>query len=247
MVYIQSDSERKLPHHFDAASALYGAKDTAQDYRLTSFEEVQSGKFDNLIRTNLFVGSVEFMREVFSRVGKTPAPILNSNRTHLPLTMKQVREAVANDDKIFVKPFQQKLFSGLVVDKFSISSLKEFADDLVVMAYEPLPTILSEWRVYVMYNKIEDSRNYSGDFKIAPQPWEYIWILGVIKKLGNQLLSSSFVVDVGVCKLPAYVTQENTCEIIEFNDMYAIGNYGVDNSMYLRMLKERYFEIMRHE
>src|SRR5258706_3487202 len=149
MVYIQSDSERKLPHHSDAACALYGAKDSAMDYRLISFEEVQSGKFDNLIKTNLFVGSVEFMREVFSRVGKTPAPIINSNRTHLPLTLKQIREAAANNDKIFVKPFQQKLFSGLLVDKYSISSLREFADDLFVMAYEPLPPILSEWRIYI--------------------------------------------------------------------------------------------------
>lgn len=36
---------------------------------LTSFEEVQSGKFDMLIHKKLFVGSVEFMREVFKRVG----------------------------------------------------------------------------------------------------------------------------------------------------------------------------------
>lgn len=51
MVYIQSDSERKLPHHFDAASALYGALDNAQNIRLTSFEEIQSGKFDLLIKS----------------------------------------------------------------------------------------------------------------------------------------------------------------------------------------------------
>lgn len=27
MVYIQSDFDRKLPHHFDAACGLYGALD----------------------------------------------------------------------------------------------------------------------------------------------------------------------------------------------------------------------------
>ena len=30
MVYIQSDKERKLPHHFDAACALYGALDSSK-------------------------------------------------------------------------------------------------------------------------------------------------------------------------------------------------------------------------
>jgi hypothetical protein len=33
--------------------------------------------------------------------------------------------------------------------------------------------------------------------------------------------------------------------IVEFNDMYAIGNYGMPNDLYLRLLRERYFEIMR--
>ncbi len=61
MVYIQSDNDRKLPHHFDAACALFGAIDSGVDYRLTTFEEVQSGKFDSLIKKNLFVGSTEFM------------------------------------------------------------------------------------------------------------------------------------------------------------------------------------------
>ena len=42
MVYIQSDSERKLPHHFDAACGLFGALDNGQDIRLTSMEEVKS-------------------------------------------------------------------------------------------------------------------------------------------------------------------------------------------------------------
>ena len=34
-------------------------------------------------------------------------------------------------------------------------------------------------------------------------------------------------------------------EIVEFNDMWAIGNYGIENHLYLRLLRERYFQIMR--
>jgi len=55
MVYIQSNIDRNLAHHFDCSCALYGAIDSGLDYRLTSFEEVKSGKFDNLIKNNLFV------------------------------------------------------------------------------------------------------------------------------------------------------------------------------------------------
>ena len=240
MIYIQSDSERKLPHHFDAACALYGAIDSCFDYRLTSFEEVQSGKFDNLIRSNPFIGSVEFMREVFTRVNKVPKPIMNSDREHVKVSLSMVREAIAKlpESKIFVKPFQQKLFTGLVIDKYSISSLREFPDDLEVMSYEYIDNILSEWRVYVMDGKIQDSRNYSGDFKVSP---DYFTIESKIKSLRNQL-PSAYTMDVGVIQHHAggiYTT------VIEFNDMYAIGNYGIENSLYLRMLKQRYFEIIK--
>ena len=54
---------------------MYGSIDGGLDYRLTSFKEIESGKFDSLIRTRLFVESVEFMREVFSRVGKSPREV----------------------------------------------------------------------------------------------------------------------------------------------------------------------------
>jgi len=244
MIYIQSNSERTLPHHFDAACAMYGAMDTAQNYRLTTFEEVESGKYDNLIRLNLFVGSVEFMREVFKRIGKEPT-IINSDRNHIRVPMSYVRDGVNNGVSYFVKPFQQKLFSGLVVDKYSISSLKEFSDDLEVMVYGVLPKILSEWRVYVMNHQIIDIKNYSGDFMLFPNTR---FIKDKLKELRDRL-PSTFVMDVGVYD-EGLVTPSVNCSmyksvIIEFNDMYAIGNYGVPNDLYVRMLRERYFEIIR--
>ena len=112
MIYIQSNKERTLPHHFDASCALYGAIDSGLDYRLTSFEEVQSGKFDLLIKSNCFVGSVEFLREVFNRVGiSNPRVPLNSDRTHHTMSIKDVRECVANGEELFVKPIEIKLFT----------------------------------------------------------------------------------------------------------------------------------------
>jgi hypothetical protein len=56
--------------------------------------------------------------------------------------------------------------------------------------------------------------------------------------------------DVGVClNDDPYSTTPNSDKtknvIIEFNDMYAIGNYGVPNDLYVRMLRTRYFEIIR--
>lgn len=93
MVYIQSNPERTLPHHFDVACAMFGAIENAKDYRLTSFEEIESGKFDSLIKQRLFCGSVEFMREVFKRIGLNDVRLpRNSNRTSEVITLGEAKE-----------------------------------------------------------------------------------------------------------------------------------------------------------
>lgn len=240
MVYIQSDSERILPHHFDAACALYGAKDSGQSFRLTSYEEVSSGKFDNLIKQNLFVGSVEFMTEVFSRIGKV-VPSLPTSQASIQSTIKEFRE---REDSFFIKPLQTKLFSGMVVDSMNISILDSYPEETKILVSLPFESkILSEWRCYVRYNKIIDARNYSGDFKIIPDfKWAEKFLdpndtsLHEFNKL--KFYPTSFTMDLGILENGHNV-------IIEYNDMWAIGNYGIDNSDYYKLLRERYFEIIR--
>lgn len=235
MVYIQSDSERTRPHHFDAACAMFGAMDAGQEYRLTTFEEVTSGKFDALIKSHLFVGSVEFMREVFGRIGKTPKLPKNSNRMEEITTLQKARGIVEVVGPLFIKPTQTKLFSGAVYDKMFIGSLAKFPPDTeVIIAQSFGQRILTEWRCYVHYKEIIDARNYSGDFQIMPN-WDYVH--SVIKE--NSDFPDAYVVDVGVL-----ANGENV--VIEFNDLWAIGNYGIDNLQYYKLLRARYFEIIRN-
>ena len=49
-----------------------------------------------------------------------------------------------------------------------------------------------------------------------------------------------YTVDIGILE-----NDENV--VIEFNDMWAIGNYGIPNDIYLRALKGRYFEIINNK
>lgn len=235
MIYIQSNSERTMPHHFDCAAALYGAIDNCQDWRLTSYEEVSSGKFDLLIRNKLFVGSTEFMTEVFKRVGISDVRVpRNSNRDVEFITLGEAHNRVANGSKLFVKPIEIKLFTGLILDGMKYSSLEKLDPQTMVMAYKPFESkILSEWRIYIHRNQMVDSRNYSGDFTINP---DYNYVKSVISQ--NNDFPCAYTIDVGILE-----SGENV--VVEFNDMWAIGNYGMPNDIYLRLLKDRYFEIIR--
>jgi hypothetical protein len=236
MVYIQSDNERKLPHHFDCACALYGTIENCLDYRLTSYEEVSSGKFDSLIRNNLFVGSVEFLTEVFSRVGITNVRVpKNSNRVSEITTLGEVKQRRESGEILFIKPTQIKLFTGFVFDKYNYTFINDLPDDTELMVYKPFEfDIVTEWRVYVYRNDVKDWKHYSGEITMLP---DYGYVTNIIKENKSEF-PVAYTIDVGVLS-----NGENV--VIEFNDMWAIGNYGLDNITYLRMLHERYFEIMR--
>lgn len=235
MVYIQSNEERTMPHHFDAACGFYGAEDLSLKTRLTSFEEVASGKFDSLIKKHLFIGSTEFMVEVFKRVGIIDVRLpKNSNRESKIITLGEAHKMVADGKKIFIKPVETKLFTGLVLDGFKYSCLEKLPDETKVMAYEPFAHhIVSEWRLYVYDDKIMDARNYSGDFTISPS-YDYAF---KIAGENSSLFPVAYTIDIGILE-----NGENV--VIEFNDMWAIGNYGLPNDIYVQLLKARYFQLI---
>lgn len=237
MIYIQSDSDRTRPHHFDCASAMYGAIETGQDYRLTTYAEIASGRYDLFLRSNLAVGSVEFMKLIFERLdlGDVRVPI-NSNRTHWVGTIGEIKRSAQLGNKHFIKPFDIKLFTGFVIDQMQYSSLNGIPDETPVMVYEPFKyPIESEWRCYILNNRVEYIANYSGDFLVNLNG---TYLQKVIAD-NKSTFPTAYTIDIGVL-----ANGENV--VIEFNDMWAIGNYGVPNDLYLRMLKERYFEIIRN-
>lgn len=236
MIYVQrSDIHKSIPHHFDCSCAMYGAIETDQEFKLISFDELLSGEYDNKLRTNLFVGSVEFMREVFDRlkVGDIRVP-RNSNRNEEITTLDKVRERVTNGEVLFTKPSKIKLFTGMIVTKDFLPALNIYDGDTEVYVSKPFDNpILAEYRCYVNDGEIVDIRSYMGNPSIIPDNNFLNRVL-----LENTDFPVSYTIDVAILK-----GLENV--VVEFNDMWAIGNYGIPNDLYLRLLKNRYSEILR--
>lgn len=235
MVYIQKNRDG-MPHHFDCACALYGAQDLGLDYKLVTFEEVQEGKWDNLIKQRLFVGSVEFMTEVFKRVGiEQPRLPLNNLRAEKRMLMSEFQY----EAPVFIKPTQIKLFTGTVIDEFNHVQYKHHYPDAEIIVQDVID-FTSEWRCYIFRNKLVDIKNYSGtiieDLGFLKNFVEKL----VLNEISTKNFPETFVIDIGFSN-----AWDIPISVIEFNDMWAIGNYGVDNDLYVRMLKERYFDIIK--
>lgn len=233
MVYIQSDEERRLPHNFDAACALFGAKDSGEDIRLTSFDEIASGKFDLLLKKKLFVGSVHFMTEVFNRIGKPVSAMHNPFQNFLYITAGEAKGKIANGETWFIKPLQTKLFTGMVFGPDNLDQLESIDDNTQVQIAPPFENkIAAEVRCYVHNNRIVDARGYAGDYKLWPD-----WHWANRKLLSLKDMPIAFTMDIGIL-------ENGTNVIIELNDMWAIGNYGMENAVYFQLLYDRYMEIV---
>ena len=235
MIYIQKKDNEDIPHHFDCACAMYGAIDLGLDYILVSFEEVKNGKFDSLIKNNLFVGSVEFMTEVFNRVGiEQPRLPINNLRPYEEMKLRDFKY----EYPVFIKPKSIKAFTGFVVDDYSKSMLNTLDKELDIIIQQVI-NFNSEWRFYIFRNKIVDIRHYSGRMDI-----NLIGAVNNFNKLDDSTFKNfpeTFVMDIG------FYNDSDSYTIIEFNDMWAIGNYGVPNDLYVRMLKDRYFDIIKNK
>lgn len=234
MIFLQKDKYSDIPHHFDVACAMYGAIETGQDYRLITYEDLATSRL-LVTKNNLFVGSVEFMRAVFNLVGvEDPRVPENSNRPFDVITLGEAKSRAKSGEKLFIKPFEIKLFTGFVIDQMQHTSINGIPDDTKLMAYKPFEhRIESEWRCYIFNNRVEYIGNYSGDLYVNI---DGSYLNKVIDE-NKDKFPCAYTIDIGVLS-----NGENV--VIEYNDMWAIGNYGMPNDIYLRMLKKRYQEIL---
>jgi hypothetical protein len=236
MIYLQKDSNRELPHHFDVSCAMYGAMDTGQDFRLITYDDLISGKFNKLVTSNnLFVGSVEFMRVVFQIAGvEDPRLPMNSDRKHSIQTLGEIKRLAQLGQKFFIKPFDIKLFTGFVIDQMQNTSISNVPEETRVMVYDVFDQpIESEWRCYINDHRIEYLANYSGNLYVSI---DSSYLEKIIQNNRNTF-PSAYTIDIGVLSGGQNV-------VIEYNDMWAIGNYGLSNDVYVRMLRKRFKELL---
>lgn len=229
-----------LPINVDIQNAIDGFEYLGYDVVGFTLEDVMSGKMDSRAKTNPFVGSIDTMSMLFKNIRKYPTPIdfpesiINSgllNREIVTMKLNDFVNAFKRTNKpMFVKPVQTKLFDGVLISKQEhLSYLKlENCDILVCNQLN----IVSEHRVYVHNKKAIYSCNYNGDFRINPN---FNYVDKLIDAYKEQPIA--YTVDVAILK-------DGSMTVIEFNDFWAIGSYGLYCINYAQMLLDRYFEIV---
>ncbi len=138
---------------------------------------------------------------------------------------------------IFIKPSNKiKAFTGtVVINKNDVDWVLEgYEGDLLV---QEVINIMSEYRCYVMDGKIIGLKHYNGDHLTFPN---VDFVQKTVNFASSNLKQKSFTLDFGV-------TNEGQTILIEANDAWAIGNYGLEPELYFKFIKKRWFQIISNK
>jgi hypothetical protein len=190
---------------------------------------------------NIVVGSVEMCSWWLENNGyDLPEPIdLEPFRTYLRRnfqvwTVEDVRENLKwGKGPLFVKPAHRiKAFTGFVAYDllfFDIFS-ERYQGDVIVQS---VIDIVSEHRVYVNNNQIVGCKHYSGDPLLFPKRHIVNLVHGIAKECIDY---HSYTMDFGVL-------EDGSTVLIELNDAFAIGNYGLDPKTYYLFVRDRWLQL----
>lgn len=140
-------------------------------------------------------------------------------------------------NKYFVKPVNHKQFNGMVWhnDEFSRRLIVTQPDDTEVWISDYV-NFVSEYRSFILDGEVLDCRHYKGDWSIAPKK--------NIVKAGVEAMKGSC--PIAYC-LDWGITDDGHTLLVEMNDAYAFGNYGLNPVYCAHMLSARWYEMARAE
>lgn len=196
----------------------------------------------HITKDDMCVGSVQATTRFFSIAGiKTPEsityPVELEQFLGRSIEKKSLSEIKSIDLPLFIKPADEiKKFTGDVFSKEShLENLRIFDkcdNDTQVWTSEVLE-FETEYRVFVSNGVIYGMKHYKGDFALMIN----------MEKVKEMVLAykncpSAYTLDVGL------VNGETV--LVEVNDMWAIGSYGLEGRDYALLCARRMKEIMNN-
>lgn len=230
-VYIQAQTQG-MPYNVNTFSAMLGFQQMGFETALfQTKDELSDISIDDMVVGG--VGRVKYFLEqhgIFVEDIDYPEQLKNYyGRSIWKSTVNEL--LVENNTNIFVKPTLGKQFSGFVY-KTSKDLIGRISPNTNVEIYcSQVLNIKTEWRCFVRYGKILDIRKYRGDLGV-------IYNLNTIYDMIHDYKDApaGYALDIGV-------TDKNETVIIEINDGYSLGCYGLDPLLYAKLLSARWSEL----
>lgn len=192
-----------------------------------------------LARQDLVVGWISSIKQALRNINIVPPAEIDYpeelesfyGRKIWKSTLKQVSQPQAWP--VFVKPVNSKQFDGHVLRKFDDLLLigRTESEDVPVWCSQVIE-IVTEWRCFVKYGKVIGCPIYLGD---QTQALDISFVERAIESYKQ--LPAGCSIDVGLTKEGKYI-------IVEVNDGYALGTYGLQPLLHAKLLSARWCQMV---
>lgn len=133
---------------------------------------------------------------------------------------------------VFVKPVEEKRFTGrLVRSAHDLVGCGTCGEDVAAYCNEPVDFV-AEWRCFVLRGQILDVRRYRGDWSAMLDP---AVVRSAIASYADA--PQGYTADFGL-------TKDERTLLVEVNDGYALGAYGLEPHAYAHLLAARWYELV---
>lgn len=221
-------------------TAYLGFREFGYDVELYEWKD-----FDSLpiTRETIVSGGIPAVLRALRKLGCSP-PFLQAipdsissfaGRRIWRSTLGQIRSRFGetNAAPIFFKPMPDdtKLFNGTMARAFrDLIPTAHLPAELAVVCSEPVDFV-SEYRVFLLKREAIGCRHYKGDFRLFP---DFTVIDRAIAEYSD--CPVAFAMDFGV-------TRDGRTLLVEVNDGYALGCYGLNEVRYAKMIEARWLEL----
>lgn len=231
-VYIQS-GENGIPHNYNFMNAYQGFYEMG--FELVRFCE--PGTLRQSKKEDVVVGYVGTVRSRLYELG-VAIPEMDYPEELQKYLGRKVWKSKMNDVAnvpeswpVFVKPVEDKQFTGVVVNspKDLIGCGIQGVNQDVLCS--EVVSFTAEWRCFVRYGKVLSVRPYKGDWRCH---YDYRVIENAVREYTSA--PAGYAIDFGL-------TDDGRTLLIEVNDGYALGCYGLFCVDYAKLLSARWAEL----
>lgn len=245
-------------HSQNISHAVFGFRELgAEIVKYTEIKEI----YDWVTPDDIVLDYIDQDESIFNKFGKHPNvpdyPEIMKSFLSRRIWKDTINSIAQSEEKWsvgnFVKPVKNKVFTGKIIS--SIADLVGCgcsSENYEVYVSETL-NIKAEWRCFILYDNILDIRPYGANVLSGRNDsWKFHYDYKVVEQMiekfrqwdDRPVACSMDIAVIDIESAEQFNDPRYKTVLIEFNDAYALGNYGLHHLAYAKLISARWSQIM---
>lgn len=239
--------QMEIPHNHNIAQAMYGFRELGAE--IVPYHTI-SEIYNTVTKEDIVIDYIDQCKDIFQKFGVIP-DLPDYPDVLSPFLGRKIwtdyMDNFASDEKkwsagYFVKPKRDKAFTGHI-----ISSIKDLigcgnhSENYEILVSTPID-VRAEWRGFYYYGKLMDLRPYG---RCETDHLKYHYDYETVEKIIDAF--NTWEAKPTACSIDiACVLQNGTLHtvLMEVNDAYALGCYGLDPLLYAKFISARWSQLL---